>query len=100
MSNSIETYDAQADFDFASTMLASTMLSLGYKKEQFDSITFDEVIQKIRYLYAYRQSKLIDGYVENYAGLEYLKSLNIVLTRVLRRSYFDTQIARYELNND
>jgi hypothetical protein len=94
-----ETYDASSDFSYASASIASVLYTLGYEPSEFGSVSFDEVIERIRSVYAYKPSHQINARVENYAVYEYLKSLNILLTRVFRRSYFDLQISSYELSN-
>ena len=94
-----ETYDASSDFSYASASIACVLYALGYEPSEFGSVSFDEVIERIRSVYAYKPSHQINARVENYAVYEYLKSLNILLTRVFRRSYFDLQISSYELSN-
>jgi hypothetical protein len=94
-----ETYDASSDFSYASASIACVLYTLGYESSEFGSVSFDEVIERIRSVYAYKPSHQINARVENYAVYEYLKSLNILLTRVFRRSYFDLQISSYELSN-
>ena len=94
-----ETYDASSDFSYASASIASVLYTLGYEPSEFGSVSFDEVIERIRSVYAYKPSHQINARVENYAVYEYMKSLNILLTRVFRRSYFDLQISSYELSN-
>lgn len=94
-----ETYDAASDFAYASTVIACVLLTLGYEASEIKNISFDEAIERIRTVYAYKPSHLINMHTENYAVYEYLKSQNILLTRVLRRSYFDLQISSYELSN-
>jgi len=94
-----ETYDASSDFSYAYASIACVLYTLGYEPSEFGSVSFDEVIERIRSVYAYKPSHQINARVENYAVYEYLKSLNILLTRVFRRSYFDLQISSYELSN-
>lgn len=99
MKKTDETYDASSDFGYASTIIACVLLTLGYDKSEIGHISFDEAIERIRTVYAYKPSHLINMHTENYAVYEYLKSQNILLTRALRRSYFDLQISSYELSN-
>jgi hypothetical protein len=94
-----ETYDASSDLGYASTTIACVLLTLGYDESEIKNVSFDEAIERIRTVYAYKPSHLINMHTENYAVYEYLKSQNIILTRVLRRSYFDLQISSYELSN-
>ncbi len=99
MSEKKETYCASSDHGYASTTIACLLFSLGYEPAEFSTVSFDEVMEKIRVVYAYKPSHLINMQTENYAVYEYLKNQNILLTRVLRRSYFDLQISAYELSN-
>lgn len=99
MMKTSETYDASSDHSYASTTIACVLFSLGYEICEFSTVSFDEVMEKIRSVYAYKPSHLINTQTENYAVYEYLKSQNILLTRVLRRSYFDLQISAYELSH-
>lgn len=94
-----ETYDATSDFGYASTTIACVLLTLGYEQSEIKTVSFDEAMERIRTIYAYKPSHLINMHTENYAVYEYLKSQNILLTRVLRRSYFDIQVSSYELSN-
>jgi hypothetical protein len=94
-----EAYDASSDFSYASESIACVLYTLGYEPSEFGSVSFDEVIERIRSVYAYKPSNQINNQIENYAVYEYIKSLNILLTRVFRRSYFDLQISAYELSN-
>jgi len=94
-----ETYDATSDFGYASTTIACVLLTLGYEQSEIKTVSFDEAMERIRTIYAYKPSHLINMHTENYAVYEYLKSQNILLARVLRRSYFDLQVSSYELSN-
>lgn len=94
-----ETYCASSDHSYASTTIACVLFSLGYEPSEFKTVSFDEVVERIRMIYAYKPSHLINMHSENYAVYEYLKSQNILLTRVLRRAYFDLQISFYEMSN-
>jgi preprotein translocase subunit SecF len=95
-----ETYNALSDYEYSSTSIATVMMVLGYSPKEDVDVSFDELIAKIRSVYSYKPSFQINSEIENYAVLEYLKSTNIMLSRVLRRSYFDLQISSYELKND
>jgi len=75
------------------------LLTLGYEQSEIKTVSFDEAMERIRTIYAYKPSHLINMHTENYAVYEYLKSQNILLARVLRRSYFDLQVSSYELSN-
>ena len=99
MKTKSETYDANSDYGYASTTIACVLLTLGYEQSEIKNVSFDQAIERIRTVYAYKPSHLINMHSENYAVYEYLKSQNIILTRVLRRSYFDLQVSSYELSN-
>jgi len=99
MSKKNETYSASSDHDYASMTIACVLFSLGYEPSEFTTVSFDEVVERIRTIYAYKPSHLINMHTENYAVYEYLKSQNILLTRVVRRAYFDLQISSYEMSN-
>ena len=86
-------YDSIADLEFRSGQLASFLYILGFSDEDLKSISIDDVINRIRDVYAYSHD------VKNTASQEYIKKQNITLTRNIRRAWFDIQVARH-INNE
>lgn len=87
-------YNAELDLFMSSTSLASLLYILGIERNNFESITIDEVINLIRDKYVYKHDMSLST-----ASQEYIKKQNIILTRNVRRRWFDIQVAQYEVNN-
>lgn len=87
----INQYDRISDLEFRSKNLASLLYILGYERDSFDSITIDDAINMIRDTYVYKHD-----ISENAATQSYIKKQNILLTRNIRRAWFDVQFSQYE----
>ncbi len=88
-------YDPSADLSFRSCNLASLLYILGFKREEFETITIDDAINAIRNRYVYKHDISL-----NVAAQEYIKKQSIVLSRSVRRAWFDVQVANYEAINE
>jgi len=86
-------YDPSADLEYRSGQLASFLYILGFSDDQVKSISIDDAINLIRDRYVYSHA---DGISEIQ---EYIKKQNIVLTRNIRRAWFDVQAAGF-IKND
>lgn len=85
-------YDPSADLEYRSCQLASFLYILGFSDDQIESLSIDDVINLIRDRYVYSHSQDIPKVQE------YIKKQNIVLTRNVRRAWFDVQASRYIKN--
>lgn len=95
MNTTSRKYDPHADSRLRSSHLASLLYILGVERRAFDDITIDDVIKLIRDKYVYSHDISM-----NIAAREYVKKQNIVLSRSVRRAWFDVQVANYEVEND
>ena len=75
--------------EYRSGQLASFLYILGFSDDQVKSISIDDAINLIRDRYVYRHAEGIPEIQE------YIKIQNIVLTRNIRRAWFDVQVAEY-----
>lgn len=82
-------YDSHSDLEYRSGHLASFLYILGFSDDQLSSVTIDDAINTIRNKYIYSHD------MKNTASQEYIKKQNIILTRGIRRAWFDIQVARY-----
>ena len=82
-------YDANSDLEYRSCQLASFLYILGFSDDQIASITIDDAINTIRKKYIYNHD------MKNTASQEYVKKQNIILSRAVRRAWFDVQVARF-----
>jgi hypothetical protein len=87
-------YDALEDLKNCSKNLAALLYILGIDREKFESTTIDEAINIIRDRYIYKHD-----ISTNIAAQEYIKKQSIVLSRNVRRAWFDVQVASYEVGN-
>lgn len=87
-------YDPIADLEYRSEQLAAYLFILGFREEDFSSITIDDCVNKIRDRYRYDHDTEIDSDVK-----DYIKRKNITLTRNVRRAWFDVQVAVHEVEN-
>lgn len=85
-------YDPSADLEYRSGQLASFLYILGFSDDQIKSISIDDAVNMIRNKYVYSHAQSIP------AIQEYIKKQNIVLTRNVRRAWFDVQVSRYIKN--
>ena len=85
-------YDSSADLEYRSGQLASFLYVLGFSDDQVKSISIDDAINLIRDRYVYSHAEGIPEIQE------YIKKQNIVLTRNIRRAWFDVQVAE-SINN-
>ncbi len=83
-------YDKHADSQYCCERLASLLLVLGYSFDEFQASSIDDVVNKIRDTYIYKHSSH-----ENSAAQTYIKKQNILLTRNIRRTWFDVQFATH-----
>ena len=95
MMNLNRKYNPRADLSLRSCHIASLLYILGIDKDKFDSITIDDVVNLIRDKYVYKHNTALTS-----ASQEYIKKQNIILTRNIRRAWFDVQVANYEVLND
>lgn len=86
-------YDVNADLEYTSGQLASFLYILGFSDDQIKLISIDDVVNLIRDRYVYSHAQDIPEVQE------YIKKQNIVLTRNVRRSWFDVQAAGF-IKND
>ena len=90
----INQYNPVKDLEIKSQHLASLLYILGYENADFQNLTIDDVINLIRSRYVYKHSGASDlGFQE------YIKKQNIVLSRSVRRAWFDVQFATHEVKN-
>lgn len=87
-------YEPQDELSVRSRHLASFLYILGYDRASFDEVTIDDAINKIRDTYIYKHD-----ISTNVACQEYIKKQSIVLSRNIRRAWFDVQYALYEVQN-
>ncbi len=87
-------YDPREELSVRSRNLASLLYILGYDRDSFDSVTIDDAINKIRDTYIYKHD-----ISTNVACQEYVKKQSIVLSRNIRRAWFDVQYSAYEVEN-
>jgi hypothetical protein len=87
-------YDSREELSVRSRNLASLLYILGYDRDSFDSVTIDDAINKIRDTYIYKHD-----ISTNVACQEYVKKQSIVLSRNIRRAWFDVQYSAYEVEN-
>ena len=85
-------YDSSADLEYRSGHLAAFLYILGFSDDQLESLTIDDAINVIRDRYVYNHSQNIPEIQE------WIKKQNITLTRNIRRSWFDVQVAEYLKN--
>lgn len=95
MKNLNRKYNPHADLSLRSCHIASLFYILGIGRDKFDSITIDDVVNLIRDKYVYKHDMSSSS-----ASQEYIKKQNIILTRSIRRAWFDVQVANYEVSND
>lgn len=88
-------YDPSAELSFRSCNLASLLYILGFKRDEFESVTIDDAINAIRQRYVYKHDTTL-----NIAAQEYIKKQSIILSRSVRRAWFDVQVAGYEASNE
>jgi hypothetical protein len=88
-------YNPYADLSLRSCHLASLLYILGIDRKEFQSISIDDLVNIIRDRYIYKHD-----ISTNIASQEYIKKQNILLTRNIRRAWFDVQVAHYEVEND
>ena len=84
-------YKPDLELAFASRNMASLLYILGYSADEFNSLSIDDVVNLIRDRYVYRHAES-----ENTASQLYIKKQNIVLTRAIRRTWFDVQFSYFE----
>lgn len=87
-------YDPREELSVRSRNLASLLYILGYDRDSFDSVTIDDAINKIRDTYIYKHD-----ISTNVACQEYVKKQSIVLSRNIRRAWFDVQYSAYEADH-
>ena len=87
-------YDPVADLEYRSEQLAAYLFILGFDEKEFDEITIDDCVNRIRDLYRYDHDTDIQSDVK-----DCIKRQNITLTRNVRRAWFDVQVAMYEVQN-
>ena len=75
--------------------MASLLYILGYSADEFDRLSIDDVVNLIRDRYIYKHAES-----ENTASQLYIKKQNIVLTRAVRRTWFDIQFSSFEAENN
>jgi hypothetical protein len=92
--NRTNQYDAKSDLAYRSCNLASLLYILGFSRDEFESITIDDAINVIRKRYVYKHN-----ISTNIASQEYIKKQSIILSRSVRRAWFDVQVAGYEVAN-
>lgn len=85
-------YDPSADLEYRSGQLATFLYILGFTDDQLNSISIDDAINLVRNRYFY-------SHAQNTPEIqEWLKKQNILLTRNIRRAWFDVQVAEYLAN--
>jgi len=84
-------YDRISDLEFCSKNLASLLYVLGYERSEFESVSIDDAINAIRDMYIYKHDMS-----ESAAVQSYMKKQNILLTRNIRRGWFNVQFSQYE----
>ena len=94
-SQKLEGYSSDEDFEISSRNLASLLYILGYSKEEFNDLTIENLVNLIRDRYVYKHA-----FTENSASQAYIKKQNIVLTRAVRRSWFNVQFASHEVSGN
>jgi hypothetical protein len=87
-------YDPREELSVRSRNLASLLYILGFDRDSFDSVTIDDAINKIRDTYIYKHD-----ISTNVACQEYVKKQSIVLSRNVRRAWFDVQYSAYEVDH-
>ena len=85
-------YNPSADLEYRSRQLASFLYILGFSDEQINDLTIDDAINLIRDRYVYSHAQDVPEVQE------YIKKQNILLTRNIRRAWFDVQTASYMKN--
>lgn len=93
-------YDSAADLEYRSGHLAAFLLVLGFGFDEIPEITIDEAVAKIRNRYAYStEITHLGPESATVAVSEFVKYLNIMYSRNVRRAWFDVQVAMHEVNN-
>lgn len=87
-------YNPIEDLQTRTRNLASLLYILGYADDELDSVSIDDAINKIRDVYVYKHDISM-----NVACQEYVKKQSIVLSRNIRRAWFDVQFASFEVHN-
>jgi len=84
-------YISGEDLETSSQNFASLLYVLGYEKQVFENLKIDDIVNLIRDTYVYKHSAIEDS-----AAQAYIKKQNIVLTRAVRRTWFNVQFALHE----
>lgn len=96
-SNTVNTYDAQKDYDYLRLGLLEILYLIGYSESDLDTLTIDEIISGIREHYPYVR---VDNTKESNTASElYLKELYIKMVMKARRLWFRYNLAKAALNN-
>jgi hypothetical protein len=95
MSEHQNLYDAEEELHTRSGHLASLLYILGYETKDFNELTIDQVINLIRDTYIYKHD-----ISTNIASQEYIKKQSILLSRSVRRAWFDVQFSYHEANSN
>jgi hypothetical protein len=91
MSDHQNLYDAGEELQTRSRHLASLLYILGYETKDFEELTIDQIINLIRDTYIYKHD-----ISTNVASQEYIKKQSILLSRSVRRAWFDVQFSHHE----
>ena len=84
--------------------LLTIMLIIGIDIDLIDSITIDEIIERIRSIYDYQSLESEMQFIEHSdtvtAPAKIIKIENLLLTRRIRRAWFNKQFAEEVINNE
>lgn len=93
-------YDAKADLEYRSCHLAAFLIMLGFGADKIQELSIDDVIERVRSRYAYSaEITHLGPEPATIAVTEFVKYLNILYSRNIRRAWFDVQVAMHEVEN-
>lgn len=92
------TYNLQKDLIYTKEKILEILFIIGCEEKDLETITIDEIINKIRDLYPYVR---VDNYREFNSEAElYLQEINILLAVRARRLWFKYQLIKNNNNTN
>lgn len=96
--NDKNTYSSEKDLIYTKEKILELLFVIGFQEKDLETITIDEIINKIRDLYPYVR---VDNYREFNSEAElYLQEINILLAVRARRLWFKYQLIKNNNNTN
>jgi hypothetical protein len=99
-----DVFDASSLLSDATIDILALIMVLGMDHNEIDTITIDQIIEKIRNYYDYTSAEnkmsSINNIEQYIAATSSLRTENLLLTRRARRAWFNKQFAEEVLANE